>query len=398
PSRLLNVARLMHNGRMRFIHLASLMWVLAAPVTAQLCPGDCDGDNAISAAEFAQVIGGVFDAAICPAADRDGDAAVDAADVLAAHRALGEPPEGCQVDEAPASTWLPLPALPGGARQEIGVAALGTQVYVIGGLTDTGQGVAAVEVFDTVGGTWTTTGGLPRPLHHIGTAALDGQLYSVGGFIRQSFSPATDVSRYDPTSGEWTAVAPLPAPRGALAVAVRDGLLYASGGSGPGGSVAEHSVYDPQTDRWSPLAALPTPRNHLASVALGDYVYVIGGRSDGGGNANSAALDRYDPATDTWDALAPMPTARSGHAAAVLDGLIVVMGGEVNSANPPNFVFDQVERYDPALDEWTTLAPMAAPRHGIGAATVGGLIYVPGGATRAGFAATAHHDALRIVR
>jgi hypothetical protein len=39
---------------------------------------------------------------------------------------------------------------------------------------------------------------------------------------------------------------------------------------------------------------------------------------------------------------------------------------------------------------------MPVPRHGIGAAAVGDLFYVPGGATSAGFGATAHHDALRI--
>jgi hypothetical protein len=80
----------------------------------------------------------------------------------------------------------------------------------------------------------------------------------------------------------------------------------------------------------------------------------------------------------------------------VLDGRIVVMGGEVNAANPPTRVFAEVEIYEPTHDRWTSIEPMAVPRHGIGAATVGGLIYVPGGATRAGFAATDHADLLEI--
>jgi N-acetylneuraminic acid mutarotase len=96
-----------------------------------------------------------------------------------------------------------------------------------------------------------------------------------------------------------------------------------------------------------------------------------------------------------WEGLAAMPTARSGLAAAVLNGRLVVVGGEVNSADP-NGVFPQVEVYDFATGTWASLDAMPVPRHGIGAAAVGDLLYVPGGATRAGFGATAHHDALRI--
>jgi N-acetylneuraminic acid mutarotase len=230
-------------------------------------------------------------------------------------------------------------------------------------------------------------------LHHVGAAVVGPFLFAVGGYVRQTFTPATDVSCYQEAEGRWIAVAPLPQPRAALAAAALDGLVYAVGGSGPSGSVATHTVYDHEMDSWRPLAPLPTARNHLAAVALDGFLYVSGGRTDGGGNANSAALDRYDPATDTWKALAPMPTARSGHAAAVIGGRIVVIGGEVDR-NDPDGVFDDVEIYDPARDAWDVLDGMDVPRHGIGAVTIGDLVYVPGGATRAGFAATALHDAL----
>jgi N-acetylneuraminic acid mutarotase len=174
-------------------------------------------------------------------------------------------------------------------------------------------------------------------------------------------------------------------------------LLYAIGGNGQSGaSVTDHTVYDPAANMWSELAPLPSARNHLAAVSLGGYVYAVGGRSDGGGTVNTGELDRYDPARNEWDVLAPMPTARSGIGAAVFGGRIVVMGGEVNFDNPPTNVFVEVEVYDPATDRWSSLQPMAVPRHGIGAATVGDVVYVPGGATSAGFAATAYSDALRI--
>ena len=383
---------------MRWAQCGFAMLLVAAPVGAQPpCPGDCDGDGATALVEFEQAVRAAFDSAdtTCPAADLDTDGVVTAAELLRIRVALVDPPQGCAV--SPRSTWITIDPLPGGPRQEIAVAALEGRVYVLGGLTDTGAGSAAVEVYDTAANQWGGAANLPAPRHHIGAAALSGHVYSVGGFIGQSFNPAADVYRYDPAANDWSTVASLPARRGALAVAELDGRLYASGGSGPSGSVADHAVYDPGTNMWTELAPLPSPRNHLAAVSLGPYVYVVGGRSDGGGAANTGELDRYDPVTGDWDVLMPMPTARSGIAAAVIAGRIVVMGGEVNFDNPPTNVFVEVEVYDPTSDRWTALEPMAVPRHGIGAATVGSLIYVPGGATSAAFAATAHSDALRIL-
>jgi len=65
-----------------------------------------------------------------------------------------------------------------------------------------------------------------------------------------------------------------------------------------------------------------------------------------------------------------------------------VVGGEGNRGSNTG-VFPQTERYDPATDTWTTLAPMRPARHGMGAAGFEGRLYVPGGATRQGFGAVA---------
>jgi N-acetylneuraminic acid mutarotase len=377
-------------------YAAVLLLLIAGHVGAQpLCPGDCDGSGSTALVELDAAVRAVFETpTACAAADLDDSGEVSAAELLRIRVAIVDPPAGCTVE--PRSTWMPIDPLPGGPRQEIGVAALDGRVYVLGGLTDTGAGSALAEIYNTASEQWEGAAALPAQRHHIGAVGFGGHVYSVGGFVGQSFEPAREVYRYDPAGNEWSTVAPLPRPRGALAVAELNGLLYASGGSGRSGSVADHAVYDPVANQWTELEPLPSPRNHLAAVALGPYYYVVGGRSDGGGAANTGELDRYDPASGDWTVLAPMPTARSGIAAAVFAGRIVVMGGEVNFDNPPTNVFVEVEMYDPVTDRWSTLEPMAVARHGIGAATVGDLIYVPGGATSAGFAATAYSDVLRI--
>jgi N-acetylneuraminic acid mutarotase len=348
------------------------------------CPGDCNVDCTTTRSELELAVHAIFDPpfADCDAADADASASVTAPDLLLIATAIREPHPRC---------WVTLAPLQEGPRQEVGVAAIGNTIYVIGGF----DGVGRVEAYDVPTNEWATVANLPQPRNHIGAAAIDGFVYSVGGFVGNGFTPADEVYRYDPERDSWREMAPLPTRRGALAVAAVDGLLYAVAGNGPAGNVTRHDVYDPGTDEWTELPPFPSPLNHLAAAGFEGRLYVVGGRSDGGGTNNSAALRRYDPSTQQWESLTPMPTARSGLAAAVLNRRLVVVGGEVNPADPDG-VFPQVEVYDFATDTWESLDPMAVPRHGIGAAAVGDLLYVPGGAVRAGFGATEHHDALRI--
>jgi hypothetical protein len=42
----------------------------------------------------------------------------------------------------------------------------------------------------------------------------------------------------------------------------------------------------------------------------------------------------------------------------------------------------------PVTDAWSSLPPLALPRHGFGAAVIDGRVYLPGGATREGGGAT----------
>ena len=50
------------------------------------------------------------------------------------------------------------------------------------------------------------------------------------------------------------------------------------------------------------------------------------------------------------------------------------MGGEGT-----NRVYGQNEAYDLQADRWESYAPMPTPRHGMGAAAIGDMIYVAGG-------------------
>jgi len=386
------------------------------------CPGDCDADCTISASDFSRVVSAVFApvaAAQCPVSDANGDGRVSAADITVVHLARARPPIGCAAEPTatatelptvtrtpttplpptatpsptvaatPVSRWIPLPPLPLGGRQEVGVAHLDGRVYVIGGFAPMPS--ARVEAYDIAAGEWVEIAPLPVAGHHIGAAAAGGHVYAVGGLRALTFTPTSDVFRYDADRDVWEPVASLPSARGALAVAEVDGRIHAVGGIGAGGgAVADHAAYLPDEDRWVDLAPYPIAREHIAGAAVDGVLFVVGGRSP-----LTTAAHRWDHESGNWHELPPMPTRRAGHAAAALDGRLVTFGGEGNNQNSRG-IFPEVEVYDPATDRWTRLANMRAPRHGIGAATVGDRIYVPGGADVQAFGAVATHDALEI--
>jgi hypothetical protein len=64
-----------------------------------------------------------------------------------------------------------------------------------------------------------------------------------------------------------------------------------------------------------------------------------------------------------------------------------VFGGEA-----PFRIFRANDMYDVAGNRWVAKEAMPKGRHGIGAAVLGGKIYVPGGGTEPGFAATPLHE------
>ena len=315
---------------------------------------------------------------------------VDAA--TATPTATTPPPRVTARSDVPGGdAWTTLPPLPGGARQETGVVSVDGELWVLGGFDAAGRIVALVEIYDPRAGDWRRGPDLPLPMHHANVAVVDGSVYVAGYLTGPSFAADGSVFTLD-ASGTWVRRQPMPegTPRGASGVAVADGMLYVAGGF-RGSAVDDFSAYDPATDRWTVLAALPLAADHLVAGAIDGIVYAAGGR---GGRIAShrPRLDAYDPASGRWSGLAPMPTSRAGAGAAVLDGRLYVFGGEGNRADATG-VFSETESYDPAEDRWTAHPPMRTPRHGTGAAAVGGAIYVPGGADVAGFGAVAVTEA-----
>ncbi|MBC8133459.1 MAG: hypothetical protein H7X95_10805 [Deltaproteobacteria bacterium] len=356
-----------------------------------------DGGGAtVDAATDATNVVDTSDGAIAPARDGavDGfvttppDAGPDAAavDAIATRDAANVDGLDGLDGATPAPTgpgmWLAGTPIPSLARQEVGVAAIGDAVYVIGGYS------RLVDAFDTKTGQWRSVAPLPTALDHPNVAAVAGKIYLLGA-TQAGATVAGDVNTflvYDGALNQWSRVRPMPVgtDRAGSGVAVIGSKIYIVGGwKSYGNATANVSSYDTATDTWETLPDIVPRRDHLVAGAVAGIVYAIGGRNGTIGTP-MGRVDAFDPIARSWSTRAPMITPRGGTAAAVVFNRIYVFGGEGNTAAGSNGVFSQTEVYDPVMNAWRALAPMIVPKHGIGAAAVGAKIYLPGGATRQG--------------
>lgn len=85
-----------------------------------------------------------------------------------------------------------------------------------------------------------------------------------------------------------------------------------------------------------------------------------------------------------WVRLANVPTPRSEMSAAVIDGLIYVPGGYTRAVTGEFVTEAVVEVYDPAEDEWSRIADLPEGRNHPMTASLDGRLYVFGGYDPAG--------------
>jgi len=166
--------------------------------------------------------------------------------------------------------------------------------------------------------------------------------------------------------GTWTPGAP-------TALALPTALLPLPGGQllllgqGHGAIAAQSQRYDSATNAWStPVPLTLAGRTDYAVAPLADGRILAIGGVDLNNTSNAvnavASVERYDPATDRWTPVAPLLAPRAGAAVATLpDGRILVAGGDPQGSFS-GYTLATAEIYDPAQNAWTATGSMALPR------------------------------------
>jgi N-acetylneuraminic acid mutarotase len=187
--------------------------------------------------------------------------------------------------------------------------------------------------------------------------------------------------------GSWSDSVPLPQRRfEAKAVAFRGQIVYlggitdlCDGASSP--CPSDHvDIFDPGTQAWSSGPPLPAnaPRHHVAVTVQGDRVYLLGGWTGiiGQGTSFTAIPTTWVFDGASWTQLADQPVARGAATAESIGGLIYVAGGAVTEDG--NQLAD-LYAYNPATDTWTQLTSMPTAREHVASCRVDGKMLVAGG-------------------
>ncbi|XP_029972876.1 kelch repeat and BTB domain-containing protein 11 [Salarias fasciatus] len=144
------------------------------------------------------------------------------------------------------------------------------------------------------------------------------------------------------------------------------------------GSLEEnHMIYyfNEAANDWRPLTAMPDDINTKGCgiCTMYNYLFVAGGIKGYGDKGKvSEKVFYYNPVTNRWAEIRPLNQARAQLKLVSMDGFLYAIGGEC---------LFTVEKYDPRMDRWTTVAPLPKGAFAVAheATTCSGELYVSGG-------------------
>ncbi|CAF3272592.1 unnamed protein product [Rotaria socialis] len=153
-------------------------------------------------------------------------------------------------------------------------------------------------------------------------------------------------------------------------------VIYCAGGYF-NKSINTMECYFLETQKWKRCADLQVSRSGVGVVSLHMRVYVIGGKCNiRNENRDCYEVERYDPFVNKWTTIARMIYARNRLGVGTIDQCIYAVGGSSGQQ-----LYSSVERYSVLSDSevWTEVASMHTPRIGLAVCTHSRLLYAIGG-------------------
>ncbi len=275
------------------------------------------------------------------------------------------------------------------ARSNAGALLLPNgMVLVAGGCVSTclGATTASAELYNSVSGTWSSTGSMAKARTYFGMVLLpSGKVLAAGGCTGLNANGCSGITAkaeiFDPSSGKWTATGSMTAARGTFTLTVlATGKVLAAGGiNGANNPIGSAELYDPSTGKWTVTGKMITARDeHTAALLSTGNVLVAGGENAAGVTTTKTEL--YNPSTGKWSATGNLNTSRLEHSSTMLaNGNVLIAGGN-NVTNNATTVLSSAELYNPATGKWTKTGSMSNARVGHTATLmVSGMVMVASG-------------------
>ncbi len=167
-------------------------------------------------------------------------------------------------------------------RSDLSTVTLGDRAYILGGYT--GTALEPQILSTTTGTSFAPAGQLAQPVRYGAVAALNHQIYVIGGIVGTTESAAAQtrvIQRFDPATGKTTVIGHLPVPLAYAAAVALGGRLYVLGGRS-GASLSSHIwQISPSSGKASVVGTMASPRSDAGVVMLNHTAYLVGGETTG---------------------------------------------------------------------------------------------------------------------
>lgn len=190
-------------------------------------------------------------------------------------------------------------------HEEAAYAQINNDLWIISGRSNYGQTTYAVEKFSllTLRGEVRPEWEIPKAVRQAGAAAIGNKIYVVGGYDDASAKYQSALQIFDTVSGTWSRGRNLPQALGQASVVAVGNQLWVFGGHDPNNTGLKTAyLYTPAKDTWTTKAALPLKRAY-AGVATpqAGKVWLVSGYTESGGTwYRTKDMLEYNIATNSW--------------------------------------------------------------------------------------------------
>ncbi|MCL4422560.1 MAG: hypothetical protein M1115_05240 [Actinobacteria bacterium] len=181
-------------------------------------------------------------------------------------------------------------------RSDSSAVLVGSTAYVVGGYNGTSADRSVLAAKPSATGstiTFHTVATLPIGVRYAAVAALGSRIYVFGGLGvsgADAGKPLSAIQQVDPTTGKASVVGTLPEPLYGAAAGNLGGVIYVAGGmttsagrlAGALHPIATVWAYDASNGRLLQAGQLRVPVAHAGVTVLAGRMWLIGGKSTGG--------------------------------------------------------------------------------------------------------------------